>query len=327
MIKHTAILILCCTSIAKADVQDVVEQDILVHFSAFAEQAAAFSDMSAMNCTAYTLRPAFGDLMQSWMQVQHWRIGPSQHLVHEIAFWPDPRGFVPSTLSSLITEQDQAAFDPAAFAEVSIAGRGLFALELMLFDPDFSNYGLGDYECQLVRAIASDLAANAVALSAGWSDYAETLLTAGDGENQVFQTKTEAEAAIFTQVLSGLEFTVDQRIARPLGTIDRPRPTRAEAWRSENSLPNIITSTQAMITSARFLYGQTTPTLDAAEASFLNATSAVELANLGEIETDSIAWFKLSVLQERVNNVATAIQNDIGTAMNLSAGFNAGDGD
>ena len=327
MIKQTAILFMCLTSVAKADVQDVVAQDILVNFPAFADRATAFSDLSNIDCTASVLQPAYGDLMQSWMRVQHWRIGPSQNTVHEIAFWPDPRGFVPKTLSSLIAEQDMAAFDPATFAEVSIAGRGLFALELMLFDPEFSDYRKNDYECQLVMAISSDIAANAVTLANEWAEYSNTFLTAGDAENQIFLSKAEAEAAIFTQVLSGLEFTADQRIARPLGTIDRPYPTRSEAWRSKNSLPNIVTSTEATIATARLLYGQNTPTLDIAEDSFLAASAAIEVLDFGDLETDSTAWFKLSILQERVDNIAGAIQNDIGTAMNLSAGFNSGDGD
>ena len=52
-----------------------------------------------------------------------------------IAFWPDTKGSTPRTLAAMIAGEDPVVDDPAAFAGVSVAARGLFALDWLLFDP------------------------------------------------------------------------------------------------------------------------------------------------------------------------------------------------
>ncbi|NKB16698.1 MAG: alpha/beta hydrolase, partial [Sphingomonadales bacterium] len=69
--------------------------------------------------------------------------------------------------------------DPVAYADVSIAARGLFALEILLQDPEFSDYGLADYTCALVQTVAADLSGQADALAAGWDAFAPTSFDPG----------------------------------------------------------------------------------------------------------------------------------------------------
>ncbi|MCB1403259.1 MAG: signal peptidase, partial [Rhodobacteraceae bacterium] len=71
-------------------------------------------------------------------------IGPSETGALSIAFWPDDRGFTARTLAGLIAAEDPIAGDPAGYGEVSIAARGLFALEMLLYDPAFDGYGPDD---------------------------------------------------------------------------------------------------------------------------------------------------------------------------------------
>ena len=102
---------------------------------------------------------------------------------------------------------------------------------MLLFDPEFSGYTDGSYTCRLVATIAADLDRQADALVADWTDFAETLRAAGETGNAVYLTEEEAIRAIYTQILSSLEFTTNGRLGQPMGTFDRPRPARAEARR------------------------------------------------------------------------------------------------
>ncbi|MDZ7710917.1 MAG: hypothetical protein U5K36_13370, partial [Roseovarius sp.] len=69
----------------------------------------------------------------------------------------DPRGFTQRTLTRFIAEEDAIAHAPEDYPEVSIAARGFFALEMLLYDPDFMTYKQGSYTCALVTTIAADL--------------------------------------------------------------------------------------------------------------------------------------------------------------------------
>ena len=120
--KHVAIILSLFCGPAHAGVKDVVEQDIIPGFAAFAQSTAEFADVANNTCDRAALATAYPAVITAWMQVQHWHIGPSQDSYHEVAFWPDGRGFIPSTLSKLIAEKDPVIEDTTDFAEVSIAG-------------------------------------------------------------------------------------------------------------------------------------------------------------------------------------------------------------
>ena len=92
------------------------------------------------------------------MPISDLRIGPSETGALSVGFWPDPRGFTQRALSGLIADKDPIAQDPDAYADVSIAARGLFALDMLLYDPAFSDYTTQSYTCALVTTIAVDLA-------------------------------------------------------------------------------------------------------------------------------------------------------------------------
>ena len=101
--------------------------------------------------------------------------------------------------------------------------------------------------CEATRAVARDLARMAAETEAGWTGgFAEALETAGNAGNTAFLSPVEARQALFTQLIAGLEFTADDRLGRPLGTFDRPRPERAEARASGRSVRNVRLSLAAL---------------------------------------------------------------------------------
>ncbi|MBV0911166.1 imelysin family protein [Anianabacter salinae] len=319
-------LSLLLASPAFAGVDEALDRHILPGFAAFAASAEALEQAAAADCRPAAVKPAFHAAFDAWMAVADLHIGPSETGALSVAFWPDTRGFTQRTLQHLIADEDPIAFDPEGYDEVSIAARGVFALEMLLFDPAFTGYGAGSYTCSLVQAIAADLAQQALALDSDWrGSFAATLGSAGAPGNTQFLEDGEALRALYTQLLSGLEFTADQRLGRPLGTFDRPRPTLAEAWRSGRSLRNVLLSVDAAQALAHALARGALPQTDAATARVHDVAERVGPAFEGV--TDPQDRLQVEVLQQAVEALQTAIKTELGAPLGLSAGFNAMDGD
>jgi uncharacterized protein len=316
-----------------AIVHKAVEEHVLPGHRTLAKEAAALDAVAARDCApqSATLRKAYNATFDAWMGVSHLRFGPSEseNRAFALAFWPDSRGATPKTLAELIATEDPIVDDPEAFSGVSIAARGLFALELMLYDESLSATS-PDYACRLTRAIAHDIARTTEAIQAAWNPaYADILMKPGP-DNPVYFSEREALQELYKALMTGLEFTADQRIGRPLGTFERPRPTRAEAWRSGRSLRNVTLSIEATGALAQILAS----TLGEAERTTLNTAIAEALEEADGLEgpiiesvTDPAGHLRVEVLQQSVRTLRTASQSTIGVALGVSQGFNSLDGD
>lgn len=312
---------------ARADVAAALDSHILPGFARFASNAETLATVAAADCRPAAMAPAYQATFDAWMAVGDLRLGPSETGALSVAFWPDPRGATPKSLASLIAAEDPAGRDPAAYAEVSIAARGLFALDMLLFDPDFAGYAPGSYSCALAATIAADLAAQARALSDGWSGpFAATLRSAGAEGNATFLSGDEAQRALYTQILTSLAFTADKRLGLPLGTFDAPRPARAEARRSARPLPNVLQAAAAAHALATALAGAPLPTADAALAKLRDTAARIPDPALQDI-TDPQARLRVELLQQTVRDLAAAIETDVGSKLGIAPGFNAQDGD
>jgi len=312
---------------ALAGVDETVDRYILPSLSAFAAAAEDLDRAAQADCRPEAVTPAFHATFDAWMAIADLRIGPSETGALSIAFWPDARGFTGRTLSQFIAEEDPVAFDSDGYVEVSIAARGFFALEMLLFDPGFSDYVAGSYTCALVRAVATDLARQAEALEAAWNQgFATTLRTAGAADNATYLDESEALRALYTQLLSSLEFTADQRLGRPMGTFDQPRPTRAEAWRSERSLRNVLLSVDAAQALAHALADRDMPETDAAAARVHELAGRITDPAFQGV-TEPQERLHVEVVQQAVRTLRAAIEAEVGAPLGIAPGFNAQDGD
>lgn len=325
-----ALMALALAAPAQADVAQALAAHIRPGLAQFAEAAHQLDAAARADCRPAAVTQAYHDTFDAWMAVADLRIGPSETGALSVAFWPDDRGFTPRTLSGLIAAEDAIGRDPAAYADVSIAARGLLALEMLLQDPAFSGYGPGDYTCALVQTIAADLALQADALAAGWNAFAPTLLTAGAPGNATYLTADEALRALYTQVLASLDWTADNRLGRPMGTFDRPRPRMAEGWRSGRSLHNAVLAADAAHALAHALAKDVVPgglpRTDAALAQVRIAAERIGDPAFQDVGTPQ-ARLHVEVLQQAVRTMRNAIATEIGDALGLAAGFNAQDGD
>ncbi|MEM9318942.1 MAG: imelysin family protein [Pseudomonadota bacterium] len=315
-----------------AIVATAVESHILPRHASLVAETSELSSVTQEACLPGdpTLEAAFHAAFDAWINVSHITFGPSEAdgRFFALSFWPDTRGVTGRSLSDLIASEDAAVGDPAAYAEVSVAARGFYALEFLLFDDAVSTQGNPDYRCALVQAIAADIAATSAEIYDEWTDgFAELMLTAGSNER--FRSAEEAAQVLFGTLTTGLEFTTDLRIGRPLGSFDSPRPNRAEARRSGRSLHHVELSLTALADLARIL-SEGDPRLQSLMADEFAA--ALERANtLDDPTFMSVAEpqgrIRVEALQLRIRDVRALAVSELGPRLGVAAGFNALDGD
>lgn len=310
---------------ALAGVDEVLTDHVAPGVSRFAAASAALADAARTDCRAEALRPAYQTAFDAWMGVGHLQFGPleAEGRGLAIAFWPDTRGIGARAVAGLIAEADPAVNDPEAFAEVSVAARGLFALDGLLYgDP----YDAQSYTCRLVAAIAADMARMAAGIEEDWRAHADLLRSAGAPGNSVYLAPDEAAQTLYTALMTGLEFTRDQRLGRPMGSFDRPRPKRAEAWRSGRSLANVRLSLIALRDLALSLSDAPIPRSEAAFEEAIATAETLEDPVFAGV-ADPTGRLRVEVLQQAVNAVHEAVAAEIGAPLGLSQGFNSQDGD
>ena len=318
-----AAVLLLLAAPALADVEEVVEDHVLPGHAAFAGAARELAEAAGEDCAPEGLRGPWNAAFDAWLGVSHLRFGPAEEegRAQAVLFWPDERDATGRALGRLLAEENPAALTPQAMREASVAARGLLALERLLHEEPYEE---GDRACDVVRAIALELAATADALRSGWRDHAALLRTAGEPGNAAYLGEAEARAALYGALATGLEFVEDQRLGRPLGSFERPRPARAEAWRSERSARNVALSLAALRELAATL-ADAPETLAALDRAVAAAEGLNDPALAGV--ADPASRIRVEAVRTRVREAREAAADEIGGALGVAPGFNALDGD
>ena len=274
---------------------------------------------------------AYHAAFDAWMAVAHLRFGPTEvdDRGFAMGFWPDTKGFTKKALNRLIQAESDIVSDPDRFAKSSIAGRGLFALDYLLFDETMRQAGTPAYRCALAGAIATDLDRNADAMLAGWHGGYADLMRRPGGDGNPYRSDEEALQALYQALLTGLEFNAATRLGRPLGTFDKPRPRRAEAWRSGRSQANVAASMTALgALSALMAEGhpEVAARLDSEFTRAQNALQALDDPSFAGV-ADPMARFRIEALQTAVTAIRESVTWQLGNALGVREGFNALDGD
>lgn len=311
-------------------ISDVVSDHILSGFDTLAAQTQALALTAQTTCdpASKKLRDSFASAFDAWLSVSHLRFGPSEagDRAFALAFWPDARGATPRALGALIADQDPIAEDVATYAQVSIAARGFYAMEFLLFDDGLSEGS--EYHCTLVQSVTGDMAATSIAIAQDWNtDYADRLLN--PTPTGTYRSDTEVLQELFKALSTGLQFTSEARLGRPLGTFDRPRPRRAEAWRAGRSARNTVLSLEALAELAEHLSANDPALRDRIAARFDKALG--QLADLDDPVFAGVAQpqsrLKLEVVQQSVDAIRAAVRDELGPTLGVAAGFNSLDGD
>lgn len=314
----------------QARVEAAVETHVLPSYARFAQSSRALSEATGATCDPEddALRIAYGAAFDDWVRVSHLRFGPSEtdNRAFALAFWPDTRGKTPKALAGLIANEAPAGLDVEALMQQSIAAQGFYALDFMLFDPTLMTLGEAPYRCTLIRNLAEGIAIRAEAIHEDWTGGfgAAMMMPSTEGP---YRTIEEAAGELVKAVATGLQFTDEARLARPLGTFDRPRPKRAEAWRSGRSLRHVVLALEATGELSVVLAGDTS----AGERIALSFETARNNAMFDDPVfagvSDPIGRLKVENLQQYVNGLRETAVGELVDLLDVSIGFNALDGD
>ncbi|MEO9650246.1 MAG: imelysin family protein [Roseobacter sp.] len=318
-------LVLCLAAApATADVSSALTDHVLPGYAMLAQETEHLSVAAAQDCTLPSLTARFNSAYDAWVAVSHLQLGPveDEGLLLAMSFWPDTKDRTGKALTRLTASNDPIVDDPTKFDDVSAAAQGFTALERVLYGAASD----ADYTCRLTRAIAKGLAEKSDRLFAQWPDFAALMQTAGEPGNTRFQNPQEAQRALYTALSTGLEFMHDQRLGRPLGTFERPRPNRAEARRSERSLRHIQISLTSLEQLAFSLSDDALPKTKAAFSDARTRADTIDDPALAGV-ADPISRFRIEALQQSVREIQIAIVEEIGSPLGITAGFNALDGD
>ncbi|MEI4472513.1 imelysin family protein [Frigidibacter sp. MR17.24] len=319
---------------ARADalVDAVVDGVIQPRFDAFAAAAADLARTAEDVCDPQSdrLRLAWNAAVDAWIPAQTFRMGPLEEEGRglAIAFWPDPKGATPGALRRVLAGDPSVYASAETYADVSVAARGLYAIEALLYDPDLAATGAGaGATCAVLRAQAGDLAATAAAVAADWRDrFGAVMKTAGAEGNTRFLSAHEARQALFTALVTQLGFDAETRLGRPLGSIERPRPARAESREAGRSLRNVTLSLAANEQLARALATERPELLWDYFAYAERVADRLGDPVFAGVE-DPTGRMRVEELKTAIERVHDDANDELAPMLGVTSGFNALDGD
>jgi uncharacterized protein len=298
------------------------------------------------------IRSAFQAVMDAWMPLQHVHTGPAslQSRIDRIYFWPERKNAVSKQVAALLHASDAAALAPDRIAVASVAVQGLPALQLLLYDGDDPArlFLTGDqaaaFRCAYGAAVARNLTAIAGQIVEGWSAAIAALQAAPARPGSEFglpPSPKETAQQLFTDLLTLFQLVGDLKLALPLGqSLDNPKPKLAESWRSGRSMRNI----ELNLESARAMYGKDRSSgfrslipadadsdglderINEAFADAVSSSTAVPMP-LDTAVADSGGRPEVEALLTDVRRVRDLVGQQLPSAIGLSIGFNALDGD
>lgn len=334
--KHIvlAAAVVCAPLAAAANpsISDIIDAHILPRFETLSSTSHALSQAAAQTCdpTSDDLRTAYGLAFDAWVSASHLRFGPTEvdDRAFALAFWPDSRDATPRALAALIADEDSIGLDPKAYNEVSIAARGFYALELLLYDKDLMKAGESAYHCTLIQTVTADIATTSSAIYDDWkADYVNVLLS--PDPDATYRSDKEVLQELLRALSAGLQFTQDSRLGRPLGTFDRPRPTRAEARRSGRSAQHVVLSLMSLQDLASHLAMSDTDLSETLGRQFKDTLSKLEALDdpIFAGVADPQTRLKIEVVSQSFGTIRTTVQTELGPSLGVAAGFNSLDGD
>lgn len=306
-----------------ADTQKAVTDHVLPRYAVFAEAGQVLADTAKKSCSTDALLSSYHHAYDAWINISHIQFGPieADGKALAMAYWPDPKDRTGKAIARLIADGAASFSDPQDFQDVSVAAQGFPALERLLTDVQTNDVTA----CVLRRSIAGFIAQTADDLNNQWQDaYAQEF---SGLKVTAYQTPEETQRALYTSLSTSLAFLHDQRLGRPLGTFDRPRPNRAEARRSARSQKHIILSLVSLKDLAENGFEETMT--DELRGAFNVAIARAEELDDASLEgvADPAKRFRVEVLQRAVRDVQVLVAAQIAGALGITAGFNSLDGD
>jgi len=320
----------------------VTDQHAVPGYTRLAETAATLVPAAASLCAApaadtlTALQDSYHLALDAWQGVAHLQFGPVTYFNwnYRLQFWPDDNGTGARQLDALLAAQDLTQLQAAAFERQSVGVQGFPALERLLFEDDaLAQVQAQPYRCQLVEAIAANLATIAEGIAQRWSgDFRATI--ASPEQSGQFENAQDATVDFYKALVESVRRYQQQKLEPVLGeSLQQARERRAESWRSQRSLRNLKLDVAAL----HHLFTAGTPALYSAlhaddvvavEAAF--ASLQQMLAPLPDdflpLLADETGYAQLTALVTGLDTLYEALEASL-KRTDLYLGFNSLDGD
>lgn len=286
---------------------------------------------------AAAVREAFGEAMDAWQRAWPFGLGPVMHGAGRarVAFWPGRRGSAARQMRRVLRARDASLLDPEHLAGKSVAVKDLQALERLLFEVPRDAYTCGyagaiaQYQSNLAKSILHD-----------WTKeggFRQAALAAG-GVSDEYADDAEVARDLMRVLTESLDAIIAQKLESPLGeSVAKAKPKRAESWRSERSMRNIvlnIESVRALVeTPGGFAdlvtaHGES-ELADSLRKGFAQVASDARAVTptLSEAVSKPDERAKLLDLLASLRSLRAVVIGPLSRATGLLVGFNSQDGD
>lgn len=198
------------------------------------------------------LKESFHQTMDAWQIAQILRSGPAMEKMrfYRLEMWPDRSNAAAKHLRKLQKEANPDSLKIENFSKASTAIQGLSALERILYakeikPSDFQQNGKANFKCQLVQTISLNIHTISTKLLSAWQQDFRDLIRKPNKENAIFESHKAVTAQFLNDLNTQLQVILTQKFKRPLNG-KTFRLTRAESWRSQRSLRNILFNLKAV---------------------------------------------------------------------------------
>ena len=324
---------------------DLAKQVLVPSYSAWADADKALSQSATAFCEGHQsltdAKDHFLHAQQRWAALQPILIGPlaEGNRAWQVQFWPDKKDLVARQVETLLKRNTNVT--EADLAKASVAVKGLSAYEYILFDEriNLEEAAQKTRYCALLTAIGGYQASLSQEVLNDWqkADGMQKRLT--DFPNAQYADANEALADLVRTQVNALD-GLKKKLGAPMGkqTKGVPQPYQADAWRSQSSLKNLE---QALLSAQKVWRGEqgqglralvpasqekAITTLDQAFAETLGLLSAQQQSITMLLKTDE-GKAALNELYDSLNRLHRAHENELASALGITLGFNAHDGD
>lgn len=317
----------------------------------FAKKATALPEAVSHTCQVSThesreaFAVAFNDVVEAFSKVSFLRYGPllDDNRLSRIAFLPDPRGIAQRQINKFKASEDFKTISADRLAEKSVALQGLTALELIAFDKN-SEVLLGTTSktsedlCRYAYAIAGNVKKIAKGLRDDWNNeegYIKVLLEPAPG-NREHQTTQEAMETVFNTLPVALIILKDQHVL-PVITKGKAstKPARLPFSRGKAGLTYLAGNLSGLRAALEAMkLGPSLPeeyrwAPDTISFELKNTVSLVSTmkAPIRENFAKDDGFAKFNALTLALQSINQTLTKELSPALELTAGFNALDGD
>ncbi|UVC08930.1 hypothetical protein IHQ71_28095 [Rhizobium sp. TH2] len=314
----------------------------------FREKAAALVSETGKFCAApsddglKSAQARFAETVASWGRIEFLREGPvmQQNRLERILFYPDRKSTGLKQVQALLAKPDETVTDAAKLKDRSVAIQGLGAFEFLFFgtDPEVIVSERDPFRCRYGLAIAGNVEIIAGELQAAWDapDGVAKDWKNPSADNPIYRDSKEQVSALIGVAVHGVEMVRDQRIKHFYkGRDSKASPKLAVYWRSGLTMTALAANADGLTkfwnaTKITLIMDKDMGSL-ADSAGFdlhaaANALGRMEQPTAARLKDDEYLG-KLDFIEFNLKDAMTRIDNDVGGAVGLGAGFSFADGD